>query len=99
MTDLTADLTRICDTDNAQADHAPASVARALYLQRRVTALEQQNHALRVRAEIAEAAADAAVDARWFMGTQADADDALLAYEYHHGRTVPGISRDGWIDE
>lgn len=50
-----------------------------------------------VRAEIAEAAADAAVQARWFTGTQKDADDALLNYELHHGRTVPGLpGRDGW---
>jgi hypothetical protein len=54
MTDLTADLTRICDADNAQADHAPASVARALYLQRRVTALEQQNRTLHELALAAE---------------------------------------------
>lgn len=51
----------------------------------------------RIRAEIAETAADAAVEARWFTGTQKDADDALLNYETHHGRTVPGMpGRDGW---
>lgn len=54
MTDLTADLTRICDADNQQADHTPASVARALYLQRRVAALEQQNRTLHELAIVAE---------------------------------------------
>lgn len=39
----------------------------------------------RNRAEYAEAAANAAVDARWFTGTQQDADDALRAYRISRG--------------
>lgn len=39
----------------------------------------------RNRLEIAEAAANAAVDARWFTGTQQEADDALIAYRISRG--------------
>lgn len=43
------------------------------------------SHALRARAEIAEQAANACVDARWFTGSQQDADDALRAYRISRG--------------
>lgn len=40
---------------------------------------------LESRVEVAEAAANACVDARWFTGTQADADDAMRAYRISKG--------------
>lgn len=45
---------------------------------RRILSLES-------RLEYAEAAANACVDARWFTGTQQDADDAMRAYRISKG--------------
>lgn len=92
MTDLTADLTRICDQDNAAGDiHKP--VARALYLQRRVTALEQQNQALRSRVEYAELVADRCLD--FHTGGQiGPLKDAMESYAASKGYTPPDIEWD-----
>jgi hypothetical protein len=94
MTDLTADLTRICEADNAQADHTPASVARALYLQRRVTALEQQNQALRSRVEYAELVADRALDFHTGTGQLGPLKDAMESYAASKGYAPADIEWD-----
>jgi hypothetical protein len=92
MTDLTADLTRICEADNRGAD-IHKTTAHALYLQRRVTALEQQNQALRSRVEYAELVADRALD--FHTGGQiGPLKDAMESYAASKGYRPPDIEWD-----